>query len=166
VATSLCPDRRLSFMSERAIPPVPDVGLVVFASTLFTRAVYPVIPHIAVDLAIDAKTAALLSTAYTFPYALIQPLLGALSDTLGKTRVMNVALLVVALAALISSVVTDFYLLVAMRVMARDLSPAECFPPPWRSSAILFRFTSGRSRSAACLPSASPATCSAPRSRA
>jgi MFS family permease len=43
-----------------------------------------VIPQIAVDLAIDAKTAALLSTAYTFPYALIQPLLGALSDTIGQ----------------------------------------------------------------------------------
>jgi predicted MFS family arabinose efflux permease len=106
-------------MSERAIPPVLKiVGLVVFASTLFTRAVDPVIPQIAVDLAIDAKTAALLSTAYTFPYALVQPLLGALSDTLGKTRVMNVALLIVAIAALISSMVTDFSLLVAMRIIA------------------------------------------------
>jgi predicted MFS family arabinose efflux permease len=106
-------------MSERAIPPVLKiVGLVVFASTLFTRAVDPVIPQIAVDLAVDAKTAALLSTAYTFPYALVQPLLGALSDVIGKTRLMNVALLIVALAALISSVVTDFYLLVAMRVTA------------------------------------------------
>jgi predicted MFS family arabinose efflux permease len=91
---------------------------VVFASTLFTRAVDPVIPQIAVDLAIDAKTAALLSTAYTFPYALVQPLLGALSDTLGKTRVMNVALLIVAVAALISSMVTDFSVLVAMRITA------------------------------------------------
>ena len=105
--------------SARGIPPVLKiVGLVVFASTLFTRAVDPVIPQIAVDLTVDAKTAALLSTAYTFPYALIQPLLGALSDTIGKTRVMNAALLIVALAALISSVVTDFYLLVAMRVIA------------------------------------------------
>jgi predicted MFS family arabinose efflux permease len=105
--------------STRAIPPVLKiVGLVVFASTLFTRAVDPVIPQIAVDLAIDAKTAALLSTAYTFPYALVQPVLGALSDTLGKTRIMNVALLIVAVAALISSMVTDFSLLVAMRIIA------------------------------------------------
>jgi len=105
--------------SARAVPPVLKiVGLVVFASTLFTRAVDPVIPQIAVDLAIDAKTATLLSTAYTFPYALVQPLLGALSDTIGKTRVMNAALLIVAAAALISSVVTDFSLLVAMRIVA------------------------------------------------
>ncbi len=73
--------------STRAIPPVLKiVGLVVFASTLFTRAVDPVIPQIAVDLAIDAKTAALLSTAYTLPYALVQPLLGTLGDYFGKTR--------------------------------------------------------------------------------
>jgi predicted MFS family arabinose efflux permease len=105
--------------SARAIAPVLKiVGLVVFASTLFTRAVDPVIPQIAIDLAIDAKTAALLSTAYTFPYALVQPLLGALSDALGKTRVMNVALFIVAVAALISATVTEFSLLVAMRITA------------------------------------------------
>src|SRR5262245_41781687 len=106
-------------MSKRAIPPVLKVvGLVVFASTLFTRAADPVIPQIALDLAIDAKAAALLSTAYPFAYALVQPLLGALSDTLGKNRVMNVSLLIVAIAALISAAVSDFSLLVAMRVMA------------------------------------------------
>src|SRR5262247_4059027 len=105
--------------SARAIPPVLKiVGLVVFASTLFTRAVDPVIPQIAVDLKVDAKTAALLSTAYTFPYALVQPLLGSISDIFGKTRLMNVSLSIIALAALVSSMVTDFHLLVAMRVAA------------------------------------------------
>lgn len=102
-----------------AIPPVLKiVGLVVFASTLFTRAVDPVIPQIALDFAIDAKTAALLSTAYTFPYALVQPALGALGDMFGKTRLMNVSLLIVALAALVSAMVTNFDILVAMRVVA------------------------------------------------
>jgi predicted MFS family arabinose efflux permease len=106
-------------LATPAIPPVLKVvGLVVFASTLFTRAVDPVIPQIAADLKVDAKTAALLSTAYTFPYALVQPILGSLADLFGKTRLMNVSLLIVGLAALVSSVVTDFHLLVAMRVMA------------------------------------------------
>ena len=59
-----------------------------FAQTLFTRAVDPVIPMIASDLAIDVKTAALLSTAFTLPYALIQPALGVIGDFLGKTRLM------------------------------------------------------------------------------
>ena len=101
------------------IPPVLKiVGLVVFASTLFTRAVDPVIPPLAADFGIDVKTAALLSTAYTFPYALVQPVLGVAGDHFGKTRLMNVCLLIVSLAALASAVVTDFSLLVAMRIAA------------------------------------------------
>jgi predicted MFS family arabinose efflux permease len=91
---------------------------VVFAQTLFTRAVEPVIPMIAADLAIDVSTAALLSSAYTFPYALVQPALGVTGDFFGKTRVMNLCLLVVAVSALVCALATSFPLLVAMRVAA------------------------------------------------
>jgi len=91
---------------------------VVFASTIFTRAVDPLIPKIAADLSVDMKTAALLSTAFTFPYALVQPALGAVGDHFGKTRLMNLCLMVVALAALVCAVATSFQLLVAMRIVA------------------------------------------------
>jgi predicted MFS family arabinose efflux permease len=91
---------------------------VVFASTIFTRAVDPLIPKIAADLAIDVKTAALLSTAFTFPYALVQPVLGALGDHFGKTRLMNLCLLVVALASVVCAVAMSLSLLIAMRVLA------------------------------------------------
>jgi predicted MFS family arabinose efflux permease len=91
---------------------------VVFASTIFTRAVDPLIPKIAGDLAIDVNTAALLSSAFTFPYALVQPVLGAFGDHFGKTRLMNICLMVVALSALVCAVATSFPLLVAMRVLA------------------------------------------------
>jgi predicted MFS family arabinose efflux permease len=91
---------------------------VVFAQTLFTRAVDPVIPMIAADLVIDVKTVALLSTAFTFPYALVQPALGVAGDFFGKTRLMNLCVLVVAISALICAVATSFSLLVAMRVLA------------------------------------------------
>ncbi len=90
----------------------------VFAQTLFTRAVEPVIPMIAADLAIDVNTAALLSSAFTFPYALVQPVLGVTGDFFGKTRVMNLCLLVVAVSALVCAVATSFSLLVAMRIAA------------------------------------------------
>src|SRR5262252_3833782 len=73
---------------------------------------------IADDLAIDVKTAALLSSAYTFPYALVQPALGVTGDFFGKTRLMNLCLLVIALSALVCAVATSFSLLVAMRVAA------------------------------------------------
>src|SRR4029077_8160559 len=106
-------------LTRSAIPPIfKIVALTVFAQTLFTRAVDPVIPKIAADLFVDVKTAALLSTAFALPYALIQPVLGASSDFFGKTRVMNFCVFVVALAALVSAVASSFSLLVAMRVVA------------------------------------------------
>ena len=73
---------------------------------------------IAADLAIDFKTAALLSTAFAFPYAMIQPVLGVTGDFFGKTRLMNACVLVMAIAALICAVATNFTLLVAMRIVA------------------------------------------------
>jgi len=95
---------------------------VVFASTLFTRAVDPVVPKIAHDLGIDVKTAALLSTAFTFPYAFAQPALGAIGDFFGKTRLMNLSLAIVVTTTLICAFADSFSLLVAMRVIAGILA--------------------------------------------
>jgi predicted MFS family arabinose efflux permease len=101
------------------IPPVLNiVFLVVFASTLFSRVVDPVIPQIAADLRVDVKTAALLSTAFTLPYALTQPVLGTIADFFGKTRLMNMSLLIVSLAALVCAVAPAFSVVFAMRVLA------------------------------------------------
>jgi predicted MFS family arabinose efflux permease len=91
---------------------------VIFASTLFSRAVDPVIPKIAADLAIDVKTAALLSTAFTFPYALMQPALGTIADFFGKTRLMNICLAAVVTTTLICAFASNFTLLVTMRIIA------------------------------------------------
>ena len=92
--------------AEAASPPVNRilgiVMLAIFASTLSVRAVDPVIPQIAADLATEATTAALLSTAFALPFAMTQPVLGALADRLGKTLLMTislVALIVTAFAA-------------------------------------------------------------------
>jgi len=73
---------------------------------------------IAADLAIDVKTAALLSTAFAFPYALIQPVLGITGDFFGKTRLMNVCVLVLALTSLVCAIAASFSILVAMRIAA------------------------------------------------
>lgn len=90
----------------------------VFASTLFTRAVDPVIPRIAADLRVDVNTAALLSTAFTFPYALVQPVLGTIADFFGKIRLMNASLSIVVVATLVCAFASNFSVLVAMRVIA------------------------------------------------
>ena len=56
------------------------MAFVIFATTLFMRSVDPVIPQIASGLNVTPTTAALLSTGFTLPYALVQPVLGALAD--------------------------------------------------------------------------------------
>ncbi len=90
----------------------------IFASTLFSRAVDPVVPKIAADLAIDVKTAALLSSAFTFPYAIMQPALGTIGDFFGKTRLMNISLAAVVTTTLICAFASNFTLLVVMRIVA------------------------------------------------
>jgi predicted MFS family arabinose efflux permease len=90
----------------------------VFASTLFSRAVDPVIPKIAADVGVDVKTAALLSSAFTFPYAFTQPVLGTIGDFFGKTRLMNLSLAAVVTTTLICAFASNFSLLVIMRIIA------------------------------------------------
>jgi predicted MFS family arabinose efflux permease len=106
--------RRVSAIS----PILRIVSLVVFASTLFSRAVDPVVPKIALDLGIDVKTAALLSSAFTFPYAIMQPALGTIADFFGKTRLMNASLAAVVTTTLVCAFASNFPLLVIMRIIA------------------------------------------------
>ncbi len=73
---------------------------VVFATSLFMRSVDPVIPQIAGGLNIEPATAALLSTAFTLPYALVQPVLGALADMFSKERLIMISMLLCGLATL------------------------------------------------------------------
>jgi DHA1 family inner membrane transport protein len=91
---------------------------VVFASTLFSRAVDPIVPKIAADLGIDVKTAALLSSAFTFPYAFTQPVLGTIGDFFGKTRLMNISLAAVVTTTLIGAFASNFPLLIGLRIVA------------------------------------------------
>ena len=94
------------------------LALVVFASALFMRSTDPVIPQIAAGLDVEPATAALLSTAFTLPYALVQPLLGALADMFSKARLMLLCLLILAAAAVVCGLAPDFQVLVGARVVA------------------------------------------------
>ncbi len=94
----------------------------VFASTLFSRAVDPIIPRIAADIGVDVKTVALLSTAFTLPYAIMQPALGTIGDFFGKTRLMNISLAMVAATTLVCAFAGNFSVLVTMRILAGMLA--------------------------------------------
>ena len=64
------------------------------------------------------KTAALLSSAFTFPYAFMQPALGTIGDFFGKTRLMNISLAAVVTTTLIGAFASNFPLLVSLRIIA------------------------------------------------
>ena len=94
------------------------IAFVVFACALFIRSTDPVIPQIASGLNVEPATAALLSTAFTLPYALVQPVLGALADMFSKTRLMLLCLFVVTAATLACGIAPSFALLATGRVLA------------------------------------------------
>lgn len=94
------------------------IAFVVFASALFIRSTDPVIPLIANGLSVEPATAALLSTAFTLPYALVQPILGALADVFSKARLMLLCMFLVTVATLLCGFAPNFHLLVIGRVIA------------------------------------------------
>ena len=98
------------------------VSLIAFGSTLFVRSVDPIIPKIAEGFDILPATAALLSTAFALPYALMQPVRGALADVFGKARMMVLCLAIAALATFASALATTFPMLVAARIFAGAVS--------------------------------------------
>lgn len=103
------------------------IALIVFVTSLFTRSVDPVVPLIADGLLVEVGTAALLSTAFALPYALVQPVLGALGDMMSKTRLMSICLVVLVISAAISAVAPNFTVLLLSR-MAAGVASGGIFP--------------------------------------
>ena len=94
------------------------MALVVFATSLFSRSVDPIVPQIALGLNVAPATAALLSTGFTLPYALIQPLIGAIADMLSKTRLIITCMVVLGVASVASAFAPNFETLMTFRVIA------------------------------------------------
>jgi len=92
--------------------------IAVFATTLFMRAVDPVVPQIAEHFAIDPRTVALLATAFSLPYAITQPALGGLADAFGKARLMTWSLVALVIAAAVGAAAPNIATLFASRVIA------------------------------------------------
>ena len=103
------------------------MAFVIFATSLFMRSVDPVIPQIASGLNVEPTTAALLSTGFTLPYALIQPVLGALADMFSKARLIAVCMLIGGITTLACGMVTNFETLMALRVLA-GMTAGGIFP--------------------------------------
>lgn len=85
-------------------------------SAMTMRIVDPVVPAIARDLSISAETVALLATAFTLPYAIFQPVLGSLGDTLGKSLIIKVSLAIVIVCLVVAALAPNIELLFVARI--------------------------------------------------
>ncbi|HYF08238.1 MAG TPA: MFS transporter [Acetobacteraceae bacterium] len=93
-------------------------GFTAFAGALATRITDPLVADIARDFQVTAADAALLSSAFALPYALIQPVLGPVGDALGKRRIINAGLFVLAAMLAAGALAPGFTTLMIFRVLA------------------------------------------------
>ena len=94
------------------------LSIAAFVSAFTIRMIDPLVPAIGRDLGVPVETAALLASAYTFPYALAQPVLGTIGDALGKALVIKVCLAVLAVSLALGAVATTYEYLFAARMLA------------------------------------------------
>ncbi len=116
---------RPSENSEPESKAQPSVGRVlgltmvaIFSTTLFMRAVDPLVPQIADYFTVDPHTVALLATAFSLPYAITQPILGGLADAFGKTQLMTWSLVVLVASAAIGAAAPNLTVLFVSRVVS------------------------------------------------
>jgi predicted MFS family arabinose efflux permease len=93
-------------------------GPAVFAGALATRATDPVVADIAMDFGTTAAQAALLGTAYTLPFALVQPILGPVADAVGKRRVVTICVGLLCVMLALCAVAASLGWLMAFRALS------------------------------------------------
>ena len=96
---------------------LPVLAASCFVSSMSMRLVDPVVPDIARSFHVDATAAVLLASAFTFPYALGQPVLGALGDALGKAKIIKITLAILVLCLAAGAAVTTLDGLFAARIV-------------------------------------------------
>jgi predicted MFS family arabinose efflux permease len=99
-------------------PAINIIAIANFAASLSARALDPVLPHVADEFSISISTAASFAAVFAFTFAVIQPVLGAAADMLGKVRLMIACLVVLGFANMLGAVAGSFPLLFATRILA------------------------------------------------
>ncbi len=93
------------------------IALTTFAANLSIRAIDPVLPHIADDLSVSIAQAASLSAGLAFTFAIVQPVVGAAADLLGKARLMLVCLVLLGIGSILGAFATSFPALLVTRIL-------------------------------------------------
>src|SRR5262245_61340488 len=106
---------------------ITHVSAIGFATALSARALDPLIPSIANNLAVEAKSVALLSTAFALPFAFVQPILGPLADMVGKIRLMVTCLAVIIIVSCVSALAQSFAVLMLARIVC-GMATGGIFP--------------------------------------
>ncbi|MGY8668002.1 MFS transporter [Bradyrhizobium sp. UFLA05-109] len=114
--------------SEQKFPPAINIiAIAGFSAALSTRALDPVLPHVAEDFAIGITTAASIAAGYALIYALVQPVVGAAADLFGKARLMTMCLALLGVASILGAFATSFSGLFASRILA-GIASGGVFP--------------------------------------
>jgi predicted MFS family arabinose efflux permease len=87
------------------------------SSALTNRSMDPMLTEIARDFSVPVTTAALLSSAYAFPYAFSQPILGPIGDFYGKSLVLRACLWLLTACLLACYLAPNFALLLTSRLI-------------------------------------------------
>jgi len=112
------PENGIPGASSKLPPVLYIIALASFAAALSTRALDPVLPHLAEDFQVSIAKAAGLSAALAFTFAIIQPVLGAAADLFGKARLMVVCLMLLGLSNILGAMTSSYTLLLATRVLS------------------------------------------------
>ena len=123
------------------------------ASSLSNRSLDPLITLIARDFDVPVATAALMSSAYAFPYAFSQPILGPIGDFYGKALVLRSCLWLMTACMLGIMLAPNFHTMLTIRliggVAAGGIMPVtmalmgDRYPPNVRQLAIGRFLTAG-----------------------
>jgi predicted MFS family arabinose efflux permease len=96
---------------------ITHVSLIGFATALSTRSVDPIIPPIGESLGTEPARVALLTTAFTLPFVLAQPIMGPVADAIGKVRMMLICLVIIIAASFACALAPSFALLILARIV-------------------------------------------------
>lgn len=94
------------------------LGACGFASTFTMRLLDPLVPTLAAEFGRSIAQVAAIATAFSFAYAVGQPFLGPVADSLGKLRTISTCLGLLALLSLAAAFAGSFELLTAARMIA------------------------------------------------
>lgn len=93
------------------------LALAALSSSLSIRILDPLVPELARDLSSEVGTVALLASAFAFPCALGQPILGPMGDAFGKALMIKVCLALLTLGSAAAALAPSIEVLFAARIL-------------------------------------------------